>query len=83
VKYFKIFNYLNFFVAQGYDLCFMKNITNIKDAILTYTSAWNETERAVILEKISKCWGSEGTYTDRLTDTIIGQDAITDLIISS
>ncbi len=56
---------------------------NIKETILTYTSAWNETEREAILKKISKCWAPDGTYTDRLTDTITGPDAITDLIISS
>jgi hypothetical protein len=61
----------------------MENIKNIEEAILTYTSAWNETAREVILEKIKKCWAPDGTYTDKLTDTIIGPEAITDLIISS
>lgn len=61
----------------------MENMKNIEETILTYTSAWNETEREAILEKISKCWAPAGTYTDRLTDTITGPDAITDLIISS
>ncbi|RFZ84169.1 nuclear transport factor 2 family protein [Mucilaginibacter terrenus] len=61
----------------------MGNNQNIEETILTYTSAWNENEREVILEKISKCWAPDGTYTDRLTDTITGPDAITDLIVSS
>ena len=61
----------------------MENNKKIEETILAYTSAWNETEREVILEKISKCWAPAGTYTDRLTDTITGPDAITDLIISS
>jgi len=74
---------MNYFPGQASDLCFMENIKNIEETILTYTSAWNETEREVILEKISKCWAPAGTYTDCLTDTITGQDAITDLIISS
>lgn len=65
------------------DLCCMENIKKIEETILTYTSAWNETEREVILEKISKCWAPSGTYTDPLTDTITGPEAITDLIISS
>jgi hypothetical protein len=56
---------------------------NIEETILTYTSAWNETERGAIAEKIKKCWAPEGTYTDKITDTIIGQDAIIDLIVSS
>jgi len=61
----------------------MEKITNIEQSILTYTSAWNETEKTAILEKIKKCWAPEGTYTDKLTDPISGQEAITDLIISS
>lgn len=61
----------------------MENNQNINEVILTYTSAWNETEPEAILEKISKCWAPAGTYTDRLTDTITGPDAITNLIISS
>jgi hypothetical protein len=78
-----LMNYLDFFSAQASDHCFMENIKNIEETILTYTSARNETERGAILEKISKCWAPGGTYTDRLTDTIVGQEAITDLIISS
>lgn len=42
-----------------------------------------KTKRETILAKISQCWAPEATYTDRLTDTITGRDAITDLIISS
>jgi hypothetical protein len=61
----------------------MENNQNIEETILTYTSAWNETEREAIMEKISQCWAPEGTYSDRLTDTITGPKAITDLIISS
>jgi hypothetical protein len=61
----------------------MENNQNIEETILTYTSAWNEIAREAILEKISKCWAPCGTYTDRITDTITGQDAIADLIISS
>ncbi|WP_374950724.1 hypothetical protein [Mucilaginibacter sp.] len=61
----------------------MENIKDIKETILTYTSAWNETKRETILEKISKCWSPAGTYTDRLTDTITGPDALTELIIGS
>ncbi|MCF0051682.1 hypothetical protein LXM25_16555 [Dyadobacter sp. LJ53] len=61
----------------------MENIRNIEEVIRTYTSAWNETERGAIREKISRCWAPEGTYTDSITDTIIGYDAITDFIISS
>lgn len=51
--------------------------------MLIYTSAWNETERGAISEKIQKCWAPGGIYTDKLTDTITGQEAITELIISS
>ncbi|MFD0792128.1 isomerase [Mucilaginibacter litoreus] len=61
----------------------MENIKNIEETILTYTSAWNETEPEVIEERIGRCWAPEATYTDRLTDTITGQAAITNLIISS
>ncbi|WP_345209091.1 isomerase [Mucilaginibacter gynuensis] len=61
----------------------MENIKNMEETMLTYTSAWNETEREAIMAKIKACWAPEGTYTDKLTDTIIGQDAIIDLIISS
>jgi hypothetical protein len=78
-----VFNQLNFFPVMGGDLCCMENIKNIEDTILTYTSAWNETTREVIMERISQCWAAEGTYTDKLTDTIKGPEAITDLIISS
>lgn len=74
---------MNFFAARAGDLCCMEKIKNIEETILTYTSAWNETEREAIKERISRCWAPEATYTDRLTDTISGQDAITDLIISS
>jgi hypothetical protein len=81
--FFKIFNHLNFFVARLGDLCFMENKKSIEEIILIYTSAWNETEREAIREKIDQCWSAEGTYTDKLTDTIAGRDAITDLIISS
>ncbi|MEO3407877.1 isomerase [Mucilaginibacter sp. CAU 1740] len=80
---FKTFNQLNFFPAKAADLCFMENVKNIEETILTYTSAWNETEHDAILAKIKKCWSPEGTYTDKITDTITGQDAITNLIISS
>ncbi|QDW25213.1 isomerase [Pedobacter sp. KBS0701] len=61
----------------------MENNQSIEDTILTYTSAWNETDRKAILEKISRCWAPAGTYTDRLTDRITGPEAIADLIISS
>jgi hypothetical protein len=74
---------LNFFLLPDGDLWFMENLKNIEDTILTYTSAWNETEREAILGRIKECWAPEGTYTDKLTDTITGQDAITDLILSS
>jgi hypothetical protein len=81
--FFKIFNQLNFFVARPGDLWFMENKKSIEEIILIYTSAWNETERESIREKIDQCWSAEGTYTDKLTDTIAGRDAITDLIMSS
>ncbi|MCC8409157.1 nuclear transport factor 2 family protein [Mucilaginibacter sp. UR6-1] len=74
---------MNFFPAQAPDLCYMENNKSIEKTILTYTSAWNETEREAVLEKISKCWAPGGAYTDHLTDTITGPEAITDLIISS
>lgn len=61
----------------------MENIKKIEETMLTYTSAWNETERSNILDKIRKCWAPEGTYTDKLTDTITGQNAIVELIVSS
>ncbi|SEA62221.1 hypothetical protein [Pedobacter hartonius] len=73
---------LNFFAPGSGDICSMENIKNIEETILTYTSAWNETERGAIMEKIQKCWAPEGTYTDKHTE-ITGQDSITDLIISS
>jgi hypothetical protein len=81
--YFKTFNQLNFFQAGGSDLWSMENNKNIEETILTYTSAWNETEREAIHEKINRCWAPEGTYTDKLTDTITGQEAIVDLIVGS
>lgn len=74
---------MNFFVAGSVDLCVMENIKSIEEIILIYTSAWNETEREAIREKIDKCWSSEGTFTDKVTNTITGRDAITELIISS
>ena len=81
--YLKTFNQLNF-LPGGYSyICFMENIKTIEETILTYTSAWNETERSAVLEKIKKCWAAEGTYTDKLTDTITGQDALADLIVGS
>jgi hypothetical protein len=61
----------------------MENIKSIEENILVYTSAWNETQREAIREKIDQCWSTEGTFTDKVTDTIKGRDAITDLIISS
>jgi len=61
----------------------MENIKNIEATILTYTSAWNETEREAILEKISRRLAPGVTYTDPLTDTITGPEAVADLIISS
>jgi len=61
----------------------MENIKSIEETILIYTSAWNENEREPIREKIGQCWSAEGTYTDKLTDTVTGRDAITELIISS
>jgi hypothetical protein len=74
---------LNFFVAGPGDLYLMENINNIEENVLLYTSAWNQTERAAIREKIDLCWSTEGTFTDKITDTITGREAITDLIISS
>jgi hypothetical protein len=74
---------LNFFVAELADFCNMENIKSIAETILIYTSAWNETEREAVREKIDQCWSAEGTYTDKLTDTITGPDAITELIIGS
>jgi hypothetical protein len=65
------------------DLCSMENIKNIEETMLTYTSAWNETEREAIVAKISKCWSERGTYADKLTDTISGREAITELILGS
>ena len=74
---------MNFFVAGSVDLCVMENIKSIEEIILIYTSAWNETEREAIREKIDKCWSAEGTFTDKVTNTITGRAAITELIISS
>lgn len=74
---------MNFFVAVPGDLCVMENIKSIEEIILIYTNAWNETEPGAIREKIDQCWSAEGTFTDKVTDTITGRDAITDLIISS
>ncbi|MFD0766045.1 nuclear transport factor 2 family protein [Mucilaginibacter lutimaris] len=61
----------------------MENKKSIEETIQLYTSAWNEIERNAIREKIDQCWSDAGTYTDKLTDTITGRDAITDLIVSS
>jgi hypothetical protein len=61
----------------------MDNIKSIEQIILTYTSAWNETDLEAIRKKIDQCWSVEGTYTDKMTDTLIGRDAITELIIRS
>ena len=61
----------------------MENNQSIEETILTYTSAWNETEPKAIRAKINKCWAAEASYTDKITDTITGQEAITDLIIRS
>jgi hypothetical protein len=83
ISFFKIFNQLNFFVAGPGDLCVMENIKSIEEIILIYTNAWNETEREAIREKIDQCWSAEGTFTDKVTDTITGRNAITELIINS
>jgi len=61
----------------------MKNIKNINDAVSIYTSAWNEADRESILEKLSQCLAPEVSYTDNITDTIVGLDALTDFILSS
>jgi len=74
---------LNFFVATAGDLSLMENMKTIEEAIRTYTSAWNETDPEKIKARISRCWAEEGSYTDRLTDTITGQQGITDLITRS
>jgi hypothetical protein len=57
----------------------MENIKSIEEIILIYTGAWNETEHEAIREKIDQCWSAEGTFTDKVTDTITGRDAITDI----
>ena len=44
----KIFNQLNFFVECAGDFCCMENIKNRGETNLTFTSAWNETEREAI-----------------------------------
>lgn len=82
-NYFKTFNQLNFIAPTGTDLWAMENRQSIEETILMYTSAWNETEREAIAEKIEQCWAPEGTYTDKLTNTIQGQQAITELIANS
>lgn len=74
---------MKIFLASQRDLWAMENIKNIQEIILIYTSAWNETEPEAIRKKIDQCWSDDGTYTDKLTDTIIGRDAITNLIVSS
>ena len=74
---------MNFIVAGGGDLWVMENIKSTEEIILIYTSAWNETEPKAIREKIDQCWSAEGTFTDKVTDTITGRDAITELIIGS
>ncbi|MXN90313.1 isomerase [Flavobacterium sp. Sd200] len=74
---------MNFFLDRAGDLWAMENTKNIEEIILIYTSAWNETDREAVREKIDQCWSPEGTYTDKLTDTITGRDAITDLIVGS
>lgn len=61
----------------------MENRNKIEETILAYTSAWNEQEPEVIREKISQCWAPDGTFTDKLTDTITGREAISDLIFRS
>ena len=74
---------MNFFAATVGDLSAMENKKNIEETILTYTSAWNETEREVIKAIISRCLAKDATYTDPLTDTLSGQDAIIELITGS
>jgi hypothetical protein len=61
----------------------MENNISIEATILTYTNAWNETKAEAIAEKIKQCWAPEATYTDKLTDTITGQEAIVNLIVNS
>ncbi len=61
----------------------MENTPSIEEAILLYTSAWNETERENIAEKMKQCLSPNATYTDKLIDTITGHDAITHLVVSS
>ena len=61
----------------------MENMKSIEENVLIYVSAWNETEREEIRKKIDECWSAEGTFTDKVTDTITGRDAIIDLIVSS
>ena len=61
----------------------MENLKSIEEIVLLYTSAWNETEQEAIRKKIDQCWSAEGTYTDKLTNTVTGRDGITNLIISS
>jgi hypothetical protein len=56
---------------------------NIQEIILTYTSAWNETGPEIIREKINRSWSINGTYIDKLTDTVIGRDFLPDLIVAS
>ena len=61
----------------------MENMKSIEENVLLYTSAWNETEREVISKKIDQCWSAQGTFTDKVTETITGREAIIDLIIKS
>jgi hypothetical protein len=74
---------LNFFLTKAGELCAMQNSKNIEETILMYTSAWNETKREAIVEKINEIWATGGTYCDPVTNTITGREAITELIISS
>ncbi|MFD8492696.1 hypothetical protein [Amycolatopsis sp. NPDC059657] len=54
-----------------------------QQAIADYAAAWSGTDAETITAAFARCWTDESTYTDTVTDTIVGVEGMVQLILGT
>ncbi|MCK2244530.1 MULTISPECIES: nuclear transport factor 2 family protein [unclassified Crossiella] len=52
-----------------------------QQAIAEYAAAWSGNDAETIAAAFARCWAPAGTYTDTVTDTVVGVEGMVQLIL--
>lgn len=55
-------------------------VTPADELIGTYSAAWAAGSREDILANLARCWTAQSSYTDPITPTTVGTEALVDVI---